>query len=202
MEPIAISLGLCETDTNISLAQFAHAAYGCDSCGLGERSGQADWGYNAIANGGNQEGLWRTLSSSEWKYLLETRDTKAGIRYAKAIVNDVNGLILFPDEWDPTLFHIENANDPSSHNHPNTISVEDWDRVFEPSGAIFLPAGGITKHREPWWEINGNYGTYWSASRCTSWLCLQMVFDDWLLVPEHGWYPHSRAAVRLVRDKE
>ena len=89
----------CETDTNMSLAQFAHAAYGCDSCGLGEQTGQADWGYNAILNGGNQEGLWRTLSSSEWKYLLETRNTKAGMRYAKAIVNEVNGLILFPDEW-------------------------------------------------------------------------------------------------------
>lgn len=191
----------CETDTNMSLAQFAHAAYGCDSCGLGEQTGQADWGYNAILNGGNQEGLWRTLSSSEWKYLLETRNTKAGMRYAKAIVNEVNGLILFPDEWEPRWYLINLANDSYCHYHANVISEQDWQRILEANGAVFLPASAIIKHREPWWEINGSYGTYWSASRCTSWLCWQITFDDWLVVSEHGWYPHVPTAVRLVRDK-
>ena len=31
----------------------------------------ADWGvYNAISNGGNQAGMWRTLTKAEWEYLL------------------------------------------------------------------------------------------------------------------------------------
>ena len=35
---------------------------------------QADWGYNAIANGGNQAGFsWRTPTNDEWGYLFNTR---------------------------------------------------------------------------------------------------------------------------------
>ena len=34
----------------------------------------ADWGvYNKISNGGNQAGLWRTLTYSEWSYLISGR---------------------------------------------------------------------------------------------------------------------------------
>ena len=33
-----------------------------------------DWGVNnAISNGGNEAGLWRTLTIEEWKYLMESR---------------------------------------------------------------------------------------------------------------------------------
>ena len=36
---------------------------------LCDQTGQADWGYNAISNGGNAENNgWRTLTSEEWKY--------------------------------------------------------------------------------------------------------------------------------------
>lgn len=36
-----------------------------------------DWGvYYAIANGGDQPGIWRTLSNSEWVYLIYTRSYK------------------------------------------------------------------------------------------------------------------------------
>ena len=34
----------------------------------------ADWGvYNAISNGGNAAGLWRTLTKDEWYYLINSR---------------------------------------------------------------------------------------------------------------------------------
>ncbi|MBR5436140.1 MAG: hypothetical protein IK120_04675 [Muribaculaceae bacterium] len=33
-----------------------------------------DWGvYNKISNGGNQAGLWRTLTNDEWQYLISNR---------------------------------------------------------------------------------------------------------------------------------
>ena len=58
-----------------------------------------DWGqYNAISNGGNKAGLWRTLSGSEWNYVLFNR-ANAGELYSQATVNGVTGLILLPDEW-------------------------------------------------------------------------------------------------------
>ena len=53
----------------------------------------ADWGvYNKIANGGNQAGLWRTLTQEEWEYVINGRAdalNKKGI----ANVNGVNGKI-------------------------------------------------------------------------------------------------------------
>lgn len=59
---------------------------------------RADWGiYNPITNGGNQSGLWRTLIDAEWDYVLKTRSTTSGMRYAHALVNNVGGLILLPD---------------------------------------------------------------------------------------------------------
>ena len=59
----------------------------------------ADWAYhNAIANGGQQAGLWRCLTHEEYIYLIETRDN-ASQKYAYSNVNGVNGLIILPDEW-------------------------------------------------------------------------------------------------------
>ena len=58
----------------------------------------ADWGvYNAIANGGNRVGLWRTLTNVEWRYLLAVR-TGCAEKWGKATVDDVRGLVFLPDE--------------------------------------------------------------------------------------------------------
>ena len=40
-----------------------------------------DWGvYNAISNGGNQAGLWRTLSIDEWDYIINKRPNAKSLR--------------------------------------------------------------------------------------------------------------------------
>ena len=187
----------CESDQ-----QYAHAAYGCDSCSLYEQTGQADWGYNAISNGGNQEHLWRTLTSAEWKYLLGRRESLSGLRYAKAVLNGVYGLIIFPDRWEAGLFEVNKANDVTSSYDSNLISAQEWESVFEANGAVFLPVVEISTFTEPGWEIMGYYGSYWSSTRVKPWLCYQMDFNDEMLFSEKGWYSHARAAVRLVRDKE
>ena len=36
---------------------------------------------------------------NEWKYVFTSRGTTSGIRYAKAIVNDCNVIILLPNDW-------------------------------------------------------------------------------------------------------
>ena len=53
---------------------------------------KSDWG-NTIGSG------WRTLTSAEWTYLFDSRTTTSGVRYAKATVNGVSGVILLPDDW-------------------------------------------------------------------------------------------------------
>ena len=62
-----------------------------------------DWGQNC-------SGGWRTLTEAEWVYVLYTRKTSSGIRYAKAIVNEVKGLILLPDNWSKSKFSLKETN--------------------------------------------------------------------------------------------
>ena len=100
----------------------------------------ADWGvYNAISNGGNQPGLWRTLTSDEWNYILNGRPTNSGIRYVKATVNGMCGLILLPDAWNENVYPLNRKNAYWVQFDTNVISASDWTNVLEAHGAVFLP---------------------------------------------------------------
>lgn len=129
-----------------------------------------DWGvHNAISNGGNHAGLWRTLTKDEWGYVLNTRSSStlngnSNARYAKGKVNDVYGVILFPDDYT----HPSNVTVPFGINdvgdtgwNYNTYNASDWE-VMESKGCVFLPASGGR------YEISlgqvGSEGIYWSAS--------------------------------------
>ena len=103
-------------------------------------TGQADWGYNAIRNGGNQENSgWRTLTKDEWTYILTVRNTPSGIRFAMGNVNGVDGLILLPDNWDASTYTLNETNDDYGGFYANTISATDWTTILEANGAVFLP---------------------------------------------------------------
>ena len=54
-------------------------AYGNESYNLNDQTGKADWGYNAISNGGNAENQWFTLSQEGWDYVLNTRTLLVGV---------------------------------------------------------------------------------------------------------------------------
>ena len=140
-----------------------YVAYGNHYANLDDETGQADWGYNAISNGGNRIGQWRTLSEDEWEYLVLTRNTASGIRFAKATVNGVNGVILLPDDWNSSVYGLRNTNDETSASYgDNVISDETWISVLEPAGAVFLPAAG---KRESLSVYYANVeGGYWSSS--------------------------------------
>lgn len=140
-----------------------YVAYGNHYANLDDETGQADWGYNAISNGGNRIGQWRTLSEDEWEYLVLTRNTASGIRFAKATVNGVNGVILLPDDWNSSVYGLRNTNDETTASYgDNVISDETWVSVLEPAGAVFLPAAG---KRESLSVYYANVeGGYWSSS--------------------------------------
>ncbi len=95
---------------------------------------------------------WHTLSggtSGEWDYLLNTRSasTVAGVenaRFAKAQVNGVHGLILFPDSYT----HPDGVANPVGINETgdagwngNSYNVADWTKMEE-AGCVFLPTAG------------------------------------------------------------
>ena len=149
---------------SISRNNSDYYAYGNSSYYLYDQTGQADWGYNAISNGGNTENSgWRTLSQPEWDYLFNTRGTASGIRFAKARVNGVKGVILLPDGWDASFYTLNYTNSTSIGYNNNTISSTDWINVLEANGAVFLPAGGMRTYGTYIWGASER-GFYWSAS--------------------------------------
>lgn len=176
-------------------------AYGNYNYCLFDQTGQADWGYNAISNGGNQTGLWRTPTNGDWGTLFEYRETQSGIRFAMARVADSNGVLLFPDDWDASIYTINEANRFETGAFTvNTIPVSDWSGILEPAGVVFLPAAGMRNGTEVVYPNEA--GTYWSSTNYNSYAhCL-------LFIPTEGGDPHAANdrnlgfSVRLVQDCE
>ena len=158
---------VCYQPWSISETYSDYYAYGEAYYNLYDQTGQADWGYNPISNGGNNFCLWRALTYSEWIYLLTSRNTSSGVLYAKAKVNGTNGLILLPDDWDASVI-LNNTNTINSNYTSNIISITEWTYSFEAKGVVFLPAAG---HRGLDISINdvGSFGLYWSATQRSEW---------------------------------
>lgn len=176
-------------------------AYGDYNYNLFDQTGQADWGFNDISNGGNQTGLWRTPTNGDWGTLFEYRETPSGIRFAMARVADSNGTLLFPDNWEASTYTI---NEPNRYGTEvftvNTISASDWSTILEPAGVVFLPAAGMRSGTEVVYPYEA--GTYWSSSTYSKYAhCL-------LFIPTEGGDPHAANdrnlgfSVRLVQNCE
>ena len=151
---------------------------------------------------------WFTLSSAEWAYLFETRSAStvggtADGHYAKAKVNGVQGVILFPD----TYTHPDGVTAPKGVNatdntgwNGNSYTVEDWTKM-ESAGCVFLPAAGYRTSSSV--SFDGTIGFYWSATSYGSNNAYDVNFNSGDLNPANEnttrYYGFS---VRLVRQVE
>lgn len=117
----------------------------------------SDWTTNTIANGNNE--AWYMLTADEWNYLLKTRPNAASLQ-GQAVVNDVKGYILLPDDW---IIPMILSFSPTPNNYTtNVYTAGDWE-LMEAAGAVFLPAAGFRYSI----EINGwsaGYGYYWTPT--------------------------------------
>lgn len=162
----------------------------------------ADWGvYNRISNGGNQAGMWRTLTKDEWYYLLFTRNgskvsSTVNARFAVATVGSVDGLIVFPDNFTlPSGISMEGINSTESR-FLNNFTTQQWSQL-EGNGALFLPAAGWRYGTQMLNDV-GTRGRYWSSS-CRNanggvWATETFIVDLDYFSPAAGF------SVRLVRD--
>ena len=181
----------------------SNAYYGPGYHDLTGEYAEADWGvYNAISNGGNTAGQWRTLSQTEWEYLLSMRNTPSNARFAKAVVNDVNGVIVLPDDWVSSAFVLASINDKGASYNSNRVSAAEWTSILEPKGVVFLPASGIRKGTTV--ESLGEDGSYWSTTYGSSGAARSLSFSD-----SHLYYSNTYSAemgrsngacVRLVQE--
>ncbi len=154
----------------------------------------SDWGNNKISNGGGR--TWRTLTRDEWAYVFDARNTTSGIRYAKAQVNGVNGVILLPDDWSSETYNLKNTNTSGASFSGNQISATDWISKLEANGAVFLPAAGWRYGTNVYFV--GSYGYYWSATYYFSGGAYYVYFYDSGLDAEGwGYRLRSECAPRL-----
>ena len=180
-------------------------------------SGNSDWGYNAISNGGNNNSQWRTLTISEWEYLFKTR-TNATSKYGFATVNGRHGIIIVPDGFsDPN----KNGDSDEAQGafvgssttgwNDNIYTKDNW-TYMEKAGCVFLPAGGqrngksVSGYQTPSSSNNPGTGYYWSASCGGSTIYAQYLeFNSGNLqinsgIPSSTTNKDKGYSVRLVRD--
>ena len=177
----------------------------------------SDWGvYNAIVNGGNRPNQWRTPTEREWVYLFKSRSAStvngvSNARYMLAVVNDVFGMVLFPDVYThpsgvalPKKQKI-NVEKPTTNDF-NSYNGSEW-LLMEEAGCVFLPITGfmVASGYSPYGE---KYGYYWTASCSLDYadcgLCFG--FEDRRSTTQGGtfFFEHGSKngtnAVRLVRE--
>ena len=174
-------------------------AYGLAGCNLYDQTGKADWGYNAISNGSNEENSgWRTLTNSEMDYVLNTRETASDIRWAKGTVNGVNGVLLFPDDWSSAIYAMNVVN--GGNYDSNIINAEDWATLLEPNGVVFLPyTGGIRRGTGNAESTTGAYflSTCYNNNYSDVW---QFAFNSGGIAVDYFAWRSDGRAVRLARN--
>ena len=160
----------------------------------------SDWGvYNPISNGGNLPNQWRTLNRDEWEYVFDIRSTDSGIRFAKAIVNNVNGVILLPDDWNTSYYDLNDTNTNTASFVSNTISASEWD-TLEQHGAVFLPAAGYRFGVSV--RSVGVNCYYWSSTHVNSIYAYGVYVTDSNMIVGDGSNRTYGRSVRLVYEVE
>ncbi|MBR5384507.1 MAG: hypothetical protein IK143_01355, partial [Bacteroidales bacterium] len=186
-----------------------------------------DWGTNQIYNGTSMDpaNTWRTLSGTEstgeFTYLFNTRNsvTVNGItdaRYAKCKVNNVFGILLFPDDWVAGYELSEemqnkvvtgNINQPSSYSgygnfYNVTITADEW-LDFEAAGCVFLPCARA-RYSSGYDTQVSDSGRYSSSTRYND-VCINILsFASTGIKPADHIYTYfsNGYSVRLVQNAE
>lgn len=167
-----------------------------------------DWGKNTI--GTDASDTWRTLTQTEWDYLLNGRDDaddKLGVARINLYNSSeyVNGLVLLPDDWtcpDEVAFTTGWGTGTTAADYAaqQTLEWTDWQQL-EASGAVFLPATG-SRAASNTVDVN-KIGYYWSATPNEEGNGAYFVnFSPSEAVTTLFYLRWQGQAVRLVREKD
>lgn len=188
---------------------YLYNAYGNQDANLDGGAGTADWGYNAISNGGNAENSgWRTLNAYEWDHVFSTRSSGSTVngtsnaRYTEATINTdgigVNGIILFPEG-----VFIENSEATSwgtingGSAWGTQCTTAQW-TALEAKGCVFLPAAGYRNETSV--NLVGSYGYYWSSSHSSNNKVYSMRFYSGNLDSQNVTDRYYGFSVRLIHN--
>lgn len=141
--------------------------------GLGNDIAGTNWDWGVYNNGTTTERTiyvnrqktasagsgWRTMTNSEWVYLLNGRANASSLLF-RATVNDTQGLVVLPDNWVKGSL-VYSSGFGVKYYTTNVIDLETWSTSYAPNGALFLPAASVR-----YGTINyiGTAGYYWSST--------------------------------------
>lgn len=216
--------GSVSTAGSVDLFGWNGASSGVDNYGINNSENDADygattsedlktdWGHNSISGGGSAADAWRTPTRVELVSILKNRvaptvttvNSVENARYAKATVNDVQGLLLIPDNYvcPSAVTEINNANEATVAYSANTYSGDDW-VLLEDAGVVFLPAAGFREGVVV--NRGGDYGRYWAKDKRQANSASTVYFtSDTYDTCSKGTdlSRHYGCAVRLVRDAQ
>lgn len=120
-----------------------------------------DWGlYNAISNGGNVAGQWRTLSGEEWEYVIGSSGYGRVVNGGRGNGNSYQSLTI-NGRFGVLIYH-----DSFTQQSSYTIDSELTD---VPEGCVFLPYAGRRRVDDVTKELLvvnvGRYAQYWSSAQ-------------------------------------
>ncbi|MCQ2154127.1 MAG: fimbrillin family protein [Bacteroidales bacterium] len=147
-----------------------------------------DWGEAYCQQNGLEAGSWTTLSSAQWRYLLEERPMKTAStpRFTNAVKSGIviggaecHGLLLYPDSYE-------------GNGVADGISWT-W---LKKKGIVFLPAAGCRKGS----EISGvdSYGYYWAKDSLNPLMSYNLQFGPGATEGYNAFGRYMGYAVRLV----
>lgn len=154
-----------------------------------------DWGvYNAISNGGNQAGKWRTMTDDEWAYVLSSCSGKS-----PATVCGVHGFVLLPKDFvQPAGVSWKSY---AGNWTTNTYNAQTW-QSMENAGAVFLPAAGYRSGTSVY-SVDTD-GRYWTSDRYSSEgpLFREFTSNSSSMTSKYYYlnYGYYGLSVRLVQD--
>ena len=147
---------------------YAVEPYTSSTSGLGYKKtdGYNEWGaYNAIVRGDavDEPGTWRCFSQGDMYTILESRENASNL-YGVGRVDNVNGVILLPDDWvlpaGVTFTPGKAANEGSAYYAGvNNYTAQQWSKMEE-AGAVFLPEAGYRTGT----SFTSTPGRYWTLS--------------------------------------
>ena len=197
---------VCYSPLSTLTQTFNYHAYGSATSNLCDGNGTADWGYNAINNGGNTENSgWRTLTFDEWSFLIEERQSAPNkIAYAQIMTGFENGdytytkgLLLLPDYFVlPSNCNFASIVGPGGY-EANSYDALQW-QAMQANGAVFLPCAGIrygTSIRQ-----TNLQGTYWASTSGSEILAGGLLIGSNEPDLSAGALKSMGCSVRLVRD--
>ncbi len=175
---------------------------------LAEQASAADWGvYNAISNGGNEPGIWRTLTSDEWLYLFDNNPwTMATI--IRETGDSIFGMILLPCNYAPVegiAMDIIGSGKATEETHPlfekdyadNVYTMAQLEQLQD-AGVVFLPSAG--RRRGAVVEDAGLFGEYWSSTVNNASDANRFGFYPQYVYANYHTCRYIGISVRLVQD--